>query len=747
MVNLFKLRLQTEYLRFLLKRNARYMFIMSVAMLTLYPVLGITVKILSHANTYDGVREVGLFFNMALLLLTSFLIPLQIHNYMNSKKNLDVYHALPIKRQDLFLTSLIASILIIAGPFTVGWFSGGLLMMTNTFTFMVILERYVALICVASAILSVVLFTMMNTGTSLDAFLYAMTLNFLPLLAWGAYILFVQTILLGFTLGNLARTIAQIFPIWSLFDVGFALKTGWWDSPWVYAFYWLLVSAVIIVISNQFYLRRKSEKAEKPFTNKTFFPVVSGAVIILFIIFLYCVIYSMNSSFYYTSYYAPINFIFPIFFSVVLYLVMDAIAERGFKHLFKAFLHYLIIAGIALSLLLGGLLTKGFGYASRIPALSDIQSVELSYSDSSGLILPSINNYYAQASSFPNATDTTLTLSLPDDIKAVRDLHQIIIAEYKWVDYNYGYGDRNNLITMIEGRKGYTKSYTPLPFALDSNSMSASVNILYHLKNGSTLERSYTIPLQWAGVLLDLNNSPEIIRLAAPNLANLSTYPILDSLIWETPLSNTTYPTTSLDLSALKTAYLADLAGLSDAQMLSTEYTAYGHLIMSTCRSASSSSCLSGNLDVDSRFTRVVALLSASGINLTPEPNLAYPLSAALLLPDAGTDAALKVGGLFRVALSSSSQMQQYSLISNNGSTPYTFSYVLLSQDQLKAILPYVTQKGISNTPLMALTISGANGNLLVQAQYADEVNAIIAGNTVKSGQDLYSIFMNNPTK
>ena len=207
MANLFKPRLQIEYLRFLLKRNARYMLIMSIAMLTLYPVLAITVNILSRSNGYDGIRETGMFFNIGLLLLTSFMIPLQIMNYMNSKKNLDVYHALPIKRSDLLLTSLIAAILIVIVPFTVGWFSGGILTMTSEIDFFVILERYVALIGISTAILSIVLFTMMNTGTSLDAFLYSVVLNFLPILAYGAYILFVQTILLGFSIGNPAQAL------------------------------------------------------------------------------------------------------------------------------------------------------------------------------------------------------------------------------------------------------------------------------------------------------------------------------------------------------------------------------------------------------------------------------------------------------------------------------------------------------------------------------------------------------------
>jgi len=736
MVNLFKLRLQTEYLRFLLKRNARYMFIMSIAMMTLYPVLGLTVKILSRSDSYDGIREVGLFFNISLLMFTAFMIPLQIMSYMNSKKNLDVYHALPIKRSDLFITSLIAAIAIVVVPFTIGWFSGGLLMMTGSFNFLVIIERYFALISIATAILSVVLFTMMNTGTSLDAFLYSLTLNFIPILAYGAYILFVQTILLGFSIGDLTKWIGIIFPIFALFESGFEISGRMWASGYVNGLYWLVLSGVIIAISNQFYLRRKSEKAEKPFTNKTFFPTVSGLLIILFIIFLYCVIYSMNSSFFYTSYYAPVNFIFPIFFSMVLYLVMDAIAERGFKHLAKAFLNYLVIAAVAFSLLIGGLWSKGFGYASRIPSLTNIESIDFNYTDYSNFIITA-PSYYRDMMAVPAVT---FHLTTADDIAAVHELHRIIIAEFKWIDYNYGYANNSNLVEMIEDQNGYTKSYETLPFYFDNSYSTAAVKITYHLKSGGDLVRSYMIPLQWTKSLLTLNNSPDIIEVNAPNLAKLDQYPNVNTADWVTPIGKTNILPTKINLSELKTAYLLDIAALSDAQSISTDYTALGYLNLTTCINVSSN-CMTSVMDVDTRFTHVIAVLTATGVNLNPAPETELR-SAVLILPEESTPSTIVDTPMFKVAMAQSSQRYTYDLESyQDEAQAYTYTYVNLSDDQLLQILPYVTQRGISETPLMALVFDNGTGNLLVQAQYTDEVLSIISANPRRSVVNLYNLF------
>ena len=743
MVNLFKLRLQTEYLRFLLKRNARYMFIMSIAMMTLYPVLGITVKILSRADSYNGIRETGMVFNILLLLLTSFLIPLQILNYMNSKKNLDVYHALPIKRSELLITSLIAAIAIVIVPFTIGWFTGGLLTMTGSFTILVIIERYFALICIATAILSVVVFTMMNTGTSLDAFMYSVMLNFIPILAYGAYILFVQTILLGFAIGNLTKWIGLIFPIFALFESGFELNTRMWTSGVANGLYWLFMALLIIAISNQFYLHRKSEKAEKPFTNTTFFPTVSGLLIVLFIIFMYCMIYSLNSMAFYTSYYAPINFVFPIFFSMVLYLVMDAIAERGFKHLVKAFLRYLIIAVVAFSLLIGGLLTKGFGYASKIPDFTTIDSVDLDLTDYTNDV------FQRPVTNTTNNLTTTASLHLTtaDDIQTVYDLHKIILAEFKWIDYNYNFANSGNLITMIEAQKGYTKSYIALPY-VSPNYTTIAVTIKYNLKNGRTLERDYKIPVQWTSVLLNLNNSPEIIKITAPNLADTTQFPSLNDAKWNTSLTTDSIQPTTLNLMALKEAYLQDLASLSDQQINSTEYTALGSLALTTCQNTSFTNCLSSSVDVDTRFTHVMSALEAAGINLYASPATVLP-SAVLLLPSESSNVLIGDSLMFKVAMARSSlrsiaDLQNYSM---QNTQPMTVTYVNLTSDQLKAILPYVTQKGYSSEPLMNLALEGIQGNYLIQAQYVQQVKTIIASNQRLSTNDLYNIFIKNPIK
>ena len=51
--------------------------------------------------------------NIVIFLMLAALMPLLIFRYLTSKKDLDVYHALPIKSETLFVSNFVATILIV----------------------------------------------------------------------------------------------------------------------------------------------------------------------------------------------------------------------------------------------------------------------------------------------------------------------------------------------------------------------------------------------------------------------------------------------------------------------------------------------------------------------------------------------------------------------------------------------------------------------------------------------------------
>jgi hypothetical protein len=171
-----------------------------------------------------------------------------------------------------------------------------------------------------------------------------------------------------------------------------------------------------------------------------------------------------------------------------------------------------------------------------------------------------------------------------------------------------------------------------------------------------------------------------------------------------------------------------------------------GYLNLTTCK-VGISNCITSSVDVDTRFTHVIAVLTATGVNLNPAPEIELP-KAALLIPGESPSALIVDYPLFKVAMPQSSQRYTYDLLTYyNESQPLTFTYVNLTDDQLVQIMPYVTQKGISDSPLLALVLENGAGNLLIQAQYEDEVMAIITANARMNATDLYSIFASSITK
>lgn len=746
MGNSFRLRVNTEYLRFLLKRNRRFMVLMSIAMLVLYPILTLTFQVLSGMNDTTGLRTTGQVFDLILLIASAFILPLLLLGYLNSKKNMDVYHALPIKQADLLITNIVASWFLMIIPFTVGWFVGGVVTLDSQYTILKVVETWGSSILIATAIQSIIVFTMMQTGTSLDAFLYSALLNVLPIIAFAAYMLFRYIVFLGFNGDYMTRFIGMIFPIWSLFENAFEIEIRLWDSSILNGVYWFILALVFYGLSVFFYHKRKHERAESPFTNTIFFPVISGILSILLVFLMYSGFYTttapMNQSFF-----NPMNFIFPFFFTGIIYLVMDTISQRSFKNLYKAMLRYLIIALIAFSLLLSGLFTRGFGYVTQIPALNEVASVDFRFDDYPGQVLPVANTMYSM---YEEQDIMTFHLEDQKGIQTAIDMHTIILSEYKWVDYttqSFFQYNPSQLISTIESKEGYKPSYVAFPYQADSTYYgSVSVSFIYKLKNGTTLTRQYSVPYEWTKILLDLNHSEGMLKRIAPAIDRLDEYPLLNWAKVRNAIDPTTVYANNLDLETFAMNYKADFTKLI-SESIEPKYTTLGYINLSTCRDASTQYCLETSILVHEGMTETLAYLDSIGIEF-PSAIKLDQVAGYLLLPRAD----LK-DSRFYLAWGTNMSRDPYSYVY---ATERLYDYVELSDEQLIAIQAYTSDQGHSETPLMALriveTISYAGspnflGNSLVLPEYADEVMAIIQDNPRLQTTDPASITQGPITK
>lgn len=733
MAHQFRLSNNLDYLRFLLKRNRRFMMLMGFGMLVLYPVLILTLRLINPNIYMDDIRGVGQVFALILLIVSAISIPFLTLGYINSKKHLDTYHALPIKRSDLLIVNVVAAFIIMVIPFTIAWFAGGVVVLSSEFTVFNIFETWLASLMIVSAIFSIIVFTLMHTGTSVDGLLYGMVLNFLPILTYAAYTAFSAIVLLGFNGDYIARYIGLIFPIWSLFENLFEVETRLWDSSLLNGLYWLVISVVLLIASRYFYKIRHHEKAESPFTNTYFFPTISAFISVVLVFLMYAGFYSINESID-QNFFNPLNFIFPFFFTGVIYLVMDTISQRSFKNMYKAMLRYLFIAAIGFGLLLFGLFSKGFGYITKIPEVDQIKMVELKLEDYNGIILPrdNINDYMYY--------DTEAMSYLIQDergIEIVQNMHKIILSEYKWIDYSNRnqYMYETTLINRVENTQGYVQSYEDYDYiisAYEGNNL--NVRFTYTLDSGRVISRSYTIPYEWTKSLRELMYNDAMLKNYAPNIALRNTYPHLTQVNMQNAFSPNfdRMRLDNFDFETFSLAYEKDFAKLANRDINDLQPVTLGYVGLTSCKSDKNlADCITSSVLINKLFTNTLAYLESIKATF-PEMTSFTSLKAILFVPEDNTTDDYK----FFTAMGMNSNTNGFGGFDKLGK--YKATYVELDEAQFLAILPYTTNSGISKEPLFSLMVGESvtyateytfKGNTLILSEYTDEVLEIIKAN------------------
>ncbi len=608
MAKLFSFNINGAYLRFLIKRNARFMILTGIAMTVLFPILAFT-NYLIDGSYNEFVFTTGRVFILILLVLSIFIVPFLMFSYLNSKKNLDVYHALPIRRRDLYFTTLLASLAIILIPYTIVYVIG------NVYYFSVIsnvdavllFKQYYFAVALTLSILMPILFAMMNTGTGVDGLLYGLLLHIIPSILYGAYVTFGNAVLLGFSVADPSLFLLYASPIWSIFELTFNTSRIF-PNPILISVYWIAFGLITSWIVLYYYQIRRSEKAEEPFTNRWFFPVISSFFTFIVQFFLYSAFITLSGR--------GLDFrtlIFPFFLTFVMYLILDVIANRGFKHLVRGIINFAIIGALSLGTFTFGTLFDGFGYITRVPNANNVEKIELDYNDPYGFLFSS---YYYDQPSF----SIQKIYSSEEDIATIIKAHKAILDGFKENDYKKwdGYSD---LVSTPR---------TPLDATMYKQS--SSVRIVYHLKSGAKIARYYTVPFGWASDLLDLVDSENVFKNRYPMLGNPDAVvrnTIFD--IFDPLMSNSISLSGKVNFKLFAAAYKSDYLSLNEQQHNYPETPILGIINLTSC--TSTEMCLSRAIPIDARYVQTLSLLASSGVSLPVLTTLDYvPI---VVLPDA----------------------------------------------------------------------------------------------------------------
>ena len=531
-----------RYFYFLIRSHTRMMILYGLALFISFPIL-----VLSLYNTasVEGLYYTGKTLNLILLVAATIFIPLIMFKYTTEKSSLDVYHALPIKKESLFRLHYCAGMVFMLLPFTLSWFSGIIVSYVLGYLQMSLgleILRFFQLMFGIFVCYNLTVFVKKNCGTIFDSFLYTIALHLIPILAYTAIYGYLYTVLFGFNEPFSTDLSYYLTPVYSVFMYGLFARTTYVPPvPNSVMIFQAIQGIVLFLAASHLYQKLKSEKTNIPFVIRFFYPLVSAVATINAIILIHVI---MDGLFEYSG---LKTFIFPILVGGLFYLFLDVIANRGFKHFIKALLQLSVLCVITLSILLPIKYSRGFGYVTRVPDVDQVETVKVSVN----------YPFFLGFSVFSSNYNDTFAFSDPQVIEAVTAAHQRIVNEAA----KYGY-ERNTV------NRNIYSSFNGYPDT-------TWVSIEYDL--GLTkLKRSYSIPIDWLQPIADLAGLDEMDQAQYPMLYHPQEYVISQMQISDA--LDTTRNVISEKHTALFEALAADLKDESVEDYRNTAHKIVGYL-------------------------------------------------------------------------------------------------------------------------------------------------------------------------
>lgn len=440
-----------------------------------------------------------------------------VFDYIQSKKAVDVYHALPITRTQM-LTAHILSGMTVMG--TVLAFSFVTVAVTQLFLlgrvvfFGRMAQDFLMIMFVLYCLYIIALFVAVNVGRKRDVRVFAIGIYALPAIIAGVVMALFAQFYYGFA--PAFEFIVKLSPVplivmqeamfymraegnsYSLIEIESVVKPLFRSSFIIWSLLAVAITAGAFVIYN----KRKSEKAETFNSNDPLplaFKFGQTFLIAMFMGLIFQAIFG-DGYYGYDSYSYRASY-FHLYFGAVLgavlsYLVGEVILSKGFKTIKKALLPCGAITVVSVVFLASLTSPTGFGYVTKVPAVNSVRVAKIDYIGSISAITDVErldNGYFNRNSVF----GSEIALETPQAVERVTALHQDI------VDRHIKSGER--------GSSYITES--------SSNYYSNSFDFSYTLKPTGSLLRSYSYTRVSAENLVDLEYSQEFQTKTNPLFA------------------------------------------------------------------------------------------------------------------------------------------------------------------------------------------------------------------------------------
>ena len=437
--------------------------------------------------SYIGINNP--FFGIIFIVL-SLVMAMSGFSYLYSKKKVDLYHSLPVKREVLYFIKLINGILIVVIPFIICEIVASLLVITNTGKISVLIAAIWAiaewtLLFILSYFLTV--FSIMLTGNMLIGILACGFFSFyfplISLVLKGYQSTFFDTYYTsGFIIENVLPNMSSFMLMFNIFE----LK---WLTRIIIV---ILASIAFLFINLLLYKKRASEAAGKSVSFNVIKLPIKSMMVIFMSILMYLLGYEvMNDSIGWGLFGLIVS-------GVITHCVMEIIYNQDFKKIFAKKIELLVL--IIISIFIAAAFQFDiFGYDSYIPSASQIKSTAVI----SNLLESNSEQYYNKVEiSDGYYNDSFVDVDYASDSKIEADQINKM--------------DIQNKDAVLElARQGIEAA----KYDLEMYGNFDKVLISYKLKNGRTVGRVYYVDLD--------QSTSGLSNVYADESYKKSSYPIL----------------------------------------------------------------------------------------------------------------------------------------------------------------------------------------------------------------------------
>ena len=437
--------------------------------------------------SYIGINNP--FFGIIFIVL-SLVMAMSGFSYLYSKKKVDLYHSLPVKREVLYFIKLINGILIVVIPFIICEIVASLLVITNTGKISVLIAAIWAiaewtLLFILSYFLTV--FSIMLTGNMLIGILACGFFSFyfplISLVLKGYQSTFFDTYYTsGFIIENVLPNMSSFMLMFNIFEL-----------KWLTRIIIVILASIAFLFINLFlYKKRASEAAGKSVSFNVIKLPIKSMMVIFMSILMYLLGYEvMNDSIGWGLFGLIVS-------GVITHCVMEIIYNQDFKKIFAKKIELLVL--IIISIFIAAAFQFDiFGYDSYIPSASQIKSTAVI----SNLLESNSEQYYNKVEiSDGYYNDSFVDVDYASDSKIEADLIKKM--------------DIQNKDAVLElARQGIEAA----KYDLELYGNFDKVLISYKLKNGRTVGRVYYVDLD--------QSTSGLSNVYADESYKKSSYPIL----------------------------------------------------------------------------------------------------------------------------------------------------------------------------------------------------------------------------